>query len=146
MVRETTAFQEYFDGIRSSWGIITKMGFESGWHSCIICTPTVTSSVNTINVAFNESLLPPTTSDLKIEKHILSCFALSECYVRMLRPTPHGPKQAEGLNALYFGSLGGPLVAVVSSLDGVAWTWQGLYEWPRKVKLPQFQGEVMRII
>jgi hypothetical protein len=140
------SFPRIFDGIGSSWGIITKNGFDTSWDSYTICTATVTSSVETVHAPFSESVLPSTSGHSKIEEHILSCFSLSGYYVRILRPSPHGPKRTEDLNALYCGSSGGPLVAVVSSLDGVAWAWQGIYEWPRKAKLPQFEGKLMKII
>ncbi|KAF2102699.1 hypothetical protein NA57DRAFT_71686 [Rhizodiscina lignyota] len=133
--RVSASYEQVFDGIGSRYGRILRGGaFAAVWqiHKFV---PWDT------DIDLDTGL----SKTQRVLKDIATQYTLGNTRALILRPASHFPLSEDQV-ILYKGSGGGPLVAVVSNHREHAWRWQGLYEWPLDVELPNFYEQYLRIV
>ncbi|KAL9092604.1 MAG: hypothetical protein Q9165_004408 [Trypethelium subeluteriae] len=145
-ISQRSTIEWTFDGSGSAYGVITDKGFSAAWDIHDLRTLRSTDATGSGQNGRPDLSSLLTQCQTKVAADIVQQFSGEDSCVRLLRPGPHGPKNSENLSALYNGTSGGPLVAVVTSESGSLWEWRCLYEWPKDVDLPSFRVALFLLV
>jgi hypothetical protein len=126
-----------YDGVGSTWGVITDSGLRTAWHAY--------EHTQRREASLGDDTMGALNVD-RILCDIVQQYNIQERVIILAYPGPHGPIQHEDNRTIYVGHLGGPLYAVISSDDETAWKWIGLYEWPSNVEGPAFKSKLLTLI